>query len=172
MTKLSDRSIRHQMYAGRLIIEVPRYVPLMDGSQFQSASVDVRLGEVSNKAGVVVGLRGLTVGYWLEPYKFMLGSTMELIGLPPNIVGSVKGKSTRAREGLKVQSAGHVDPGFQGELTLELFNMDDEPLLLTYGMRIAQVVFDWMDGDAERPYGHDTTHNHYQGQTGPTPAAL
>lgn len=170
MTKLCDRSIRHQMYAGRLSFTVPPGAPPIEDSQFQSASVDLRLGEIGSRIGELFGLRRAKQGVLLEPHIFLLGSTIETVGLPTNLVGAFKGKSTNARNGLKVECAGHIDPGFTGELTVELFNMSDESVLLEYGMRIGQIVLDWLDGDAERPYGHESTDNHYQGQTGPTPA--
>jgi dCTP deaminase len=104
--------------------------------------------------------------------RFMLGSTVEHVELSANLVGKVEGKSTRARQGLIVESAGLVDPGFHGELTLEIFNMSEEDIHLEYGMKICQVYFHWVDTTPKRTYGHFDLGSHYQDQSGPTPARL
>lgn len=90
--------------------------------------------------------------------------------MPSVLCGRVEGKSSWARQGLIVHAAGFVDPGFRGQLTLELFNMSAEYIPLEYGAPIAQISFDFMDWPAQRPYGHPELRSRYQGQIGPTPA--
>lgn len=103
----------------------------------------------------------------LAPGVFMLFSTVETVTVGDSICGEVKGKSTWARRGLLVEAAGLVDPGFSGQLTLELKNLTEHPIILTAGVAIAQITFDQLRSKARRPYS--TERNHYQGQRGPTP---
>lgn len=133
--------------------------------QFQPVSIDLRLGAVSFKDGTEVDGRPL---WRIEPHQFLLGSTLETVGVSENLVGMVHGKSTLAREGLIVEAAGLVDPGFTGELTLEMFNMTDAPIPLHRGMSICQLTLHWTDSTPDRMYGQ--ADNHYQGQAGPTPS--
>lgn len=166
---LSDKTIRRLVEKGELTIDVTDGECLFD-DQFQPASVDLRLGGLSYKDGTPAGLPSLRANRcaWLPARKFMIGSTIEFIGLCENLVGNVEGKSTCAREGLMVEAAGLVDPGFRGQLTLELFNMSDEPIRLNYGALICQLTLDWMDTTPDRTYGHSDLGSHYQGQQGPT----
>lgn len=166
---LSDRSILRQMEKGAIKISAPDsgvYAPLYMW-QLQPVSVDLRLGGLSYKDGTRLPLE--QEGYWhIKPGQFLLGSTLETVGINENLWGDVRGKSTLAREGLIVETAGLIDPGFEGELTLELFNMSAELLTLGYGQPICQVMFGWVDSTPKRIYGQ--ADNHYQGQTGPTPS--
>lgn len=171
---LSDRTIACLMKKGELAIyePVPEDATMakgLDDQQFQPASVDLRLGDLCHKDGYpILHFRHET--FMLPPLTFILGSTIEVIEVSANIVGEMKGKSTRARQGLIVEVAGLVDPGFRGQITLELFNMSDEPVPLDYGMTIAQICFDWMDTTPERKYGDDGLDSHYQDQRDATPA--
>lgn len=162
---LSDRTIRKLMEKQELLID-----PIED-RQIQPASVDLRLGGLCHRDGYPL-IFFEHEAFPLEPRRFLLGGTIETVGLCRNLVGRVEGKSTRARQGLIVHAAGFVDPGFRGQLTLEMFNMGDEPIFLEYGMLICQIAFNWMDTTPDRAYGHPDLGSHYQGQTGPTPARL
>lgn len=146
---LSDVNIDALMTSGRIQISPPPSV-----TQLQPASVDLVLGQ-SEK-------------YKLKPHRFTLASTLELIGLPDDHSAMVAGKSSLARLGLVVESAGFVDPGFRGQITLELFNMSSKPITLKIGMPICQIVFFKLESPALRPYGHPKLNSHYQNQRGPT----
>lgn len=164
---LSDRSILKQMESGDILITADDSNPghLLPW-QIQPVSVDLRLGGLSTKNGTPLPH---DEGVWtIEPGQFLLGCTMEVVGVSENIWGDCRGKSTIAREGLIVEAAGLIDPGFEGQLTLELFNMSAERLPLQYGQPICQVMFGWVDTTPKRIYGQ--ADNHYQGQTGPTPS--
>ncbi len=129
----------------------------------QPASVDLTLGNefISNGAKYA-----LTEGY---PKEFVLATTAENVSIPDNMVGEVKGRSTWARRGLVIESAGYVDPGFSGTITLELYNFSNNTLWLPLGERICQIAFSLLSSPAQRPYGSDGLGSHYQGQTGVTP---
>lgn len=109
---------------------------------------------------------------FLEPGEFILGTTVETIGINPSIAARVEGKSTLGRLGLIVHStAGFVDPGFKGNITLEMANINTRPIILRAGMKICQISFHQMSSPAERPYGHEKLGSHYQNQSSVTPAA-
>lgn len=128
--------------------------------QLQPASYDMKLG----------ALPGDKVMYLLGPREFILASTLERVRMPDNLVGRIEGKSTWARRGVIVHTAGFVDPGFRGQLVLEITNLSPKPVWLHIGERICQIAFHEMDGPAERPYGHHQLNSHYQDQEGVTPA--
>ena len=91
----------------------------------------------------------------LHPGEFALGTTIERIALPDDIVGRLEGKSSLGRLGLLIHStAGYVDPGWDGQLTLELSNVANLPIVLTPGMKIGQISFSQMTTAVDRPYGH------------------
>jgi dCTP deaminase len=107
----------------------------------------------------------------LHPGQFALGTTLERIAVPNDILGKLEGKSTLGRLGLMIHStAGYVDPGWDGELTLELSNVATLPIMLRPGMRIGQMSFERMTSPVERPYGSAELGSHYQGQRGATPS--
>lgn len=183
MSVLSDRSIREAVKAGRIGIE-----PL-DEDAIQPASVDLRLGsafrifKVTSRPYVDVQqpVDDLTElveiipeePFVIQPGSFCLGSTVELITLPDDIVARVDGKSSLGRLGLLVHAtAGYVDPGWTGKLTLELSNQSQMPIALYYGMRVCQISFLEMTTPVERPYGSAALGSKYQGQTGPTPSRI
>ncbi len=101
---------------------------------------------------------------YLRAQGFVLGTTMETIKLPPDIGAVVSGRSSIGRTGLEVENAGWVDPGFQGKITLELFNSSPFPIELLSGMRVCQLVFYQLDDDSIEPYGHENRNSKYQGQ--------
>lgn len=109
----------------------------------------------------------------LHPSEFALGTTVERIGLPDDVVGRLEGKSSLGRLGLLIHStAGYVDPGWDGRLTLELSNVANLPILLTPGMKIGQVSFSRMSTAVDRPYGHPDLGSKYLGQTDATPSRM
>ena len=165
---LSDKTILDMLESGALKI-----TPL-DREQVQPASVDVRLGSTfsvveDSPAGVVTlehEIRYKTITsdtYVLLPNQFVLATTMEYIDLPDNLTAFVEGRSSLGRMGLFIQNAGWVDPGFQGEITLELYNANRCAIELKAGRRVGQLVFARMDEAADRPY-----RGRYQGQRGAT----
>lgn len=171
---LSDRTINLLREKGEISILTPDSLPSFFPGQIQTVSVDLRLGGLledgMHPRYEQTDLRAGT--YYLKPGQFVLGSTVEVIKLSGNVVGMVHGKSTRARQGLIVHAAGLVDPGFNGQLTLEMYNMSGWGIPLEFGMLICQISFDWVDTTPERLYGDPELGSHYQGQYGPTPAVL
>jgi dCTP deaminase len=102
----------------------------------------------------------------------VLGATLERLRLPDDLVARLDGKSSLGRLGLQVHStAGLADPGFEGQITLELSNVASLPITIYPGMRVAQLVFERLTTPADRPYGHGGLGSKYQGQAGPTPSA-
>lgn len=165
---LSDRAIRKMLEEGTLEI-----APLTE-AQIQPASVDVRLGDtfsvVEDSSTGIVTLESEipyktieTDTYLLLPGQFVLATTMEYISLPDNLTAFVEGRSSLGRMGLFIQNAGWVDPGFKGEITLELFNANRCAIELKAGRRVGQLVFAEMDQKAMNPYC-----GKYQGQRGAT----
>jgi dCTP deaminase len=107
----------------------------------------------------------------LHPGEFVLGSTRERVTLPDDLVARLEGKSSLGRLGLLIHStAGFIDPGFDGHVTLELSNVANLPITIYDGMKIGQISFMRMTEPARAPYGSDTTGSKYQGQRGPTPS--
>lgn len=178
---LSDRTIQEEIDAGRLVIE-----PL-DPACIQPASIDVHLDsqflvfrnnrrsyidvrEDASDLTELVEIKG-DIPFILHPNEFVLGSTLESVTLPADIVGRLEGKSSLGRLGLLIHStAGFVDPGWQGHLTLELSNVANLPITLYYGMKIGQLSFLRLTSPAERLYGSKEAGSRYQGQRGPTPS--
>lgn len=165
---LSDKSIIQRIQSGELSIS-----PL-DYSQIQAASVDVRLGNtfgiIEDTANGIISMehqiqyKTITAdSYLLLPGQFVLATTMEYIKLPNNLTSFVEGRSSLGRMGLFIQNAGWVDPGFCGEITLELFNANRCAIELKAGRRIGQLVISELDQPAAHPYC-----GKYQGQTGAT----
>lgn len=181
MTVLSDRTIKEEIAAGRLGID-----PL-DPDAIQPASVDLRLDrafrifrtigrsfvDVREAMDDLTEIVSIDEGepFVIRPGMFCLGSTVETVILPDDIVARVDGKSSLGRLGLLVHAtAGYVDPGWTGKLTLELSNQSQTPIALYCGMRIAQVSFLRLTTPADRPYGSPGLGSKYQGQTGPAPS--
>ncbi len=146
----------------------------LDKEQVQPASVDIRLGNTFSivedlSTGVITlkdEVRYKTINtdtYILLPGQFVLATTMEYVSLPDNLTAFVEGRSSLGRLGLFIQNAGWVDPGFQGEITLELFNANRCAIELKAGRRVGQLVFAEMDDTALKPYN-----GKYQGQKGAT----
>lgn len=178
---LSDRDIRKELAAGRLVVE-----PLDEGN-VQPASVDLRLGrslrifqrhrlqaiDVKQEMAHLTDAEEIDEvnPFFLQPGEFALGVTVEEIRLPSDIVGRLDGKSSLGRLGLVVHStAGFVDPGWKGNLTLELSNLAPLPIALYFGMKISQISFMRLTSPAIHPYGSKRLGSKYQGQTEPTPS--
>lgn len=165
---LSDKTIQKMLEEKTLQIS-----PLEPG-QIQPASVDVRLGDtfsiVEDSSSGIINLENeipyktiKTDTYVLLPGQFVLATTKEFFVLPDDLTAFVEGRSSLGRMGLFIQNAGWVDPGFRGEITLELYNANRCAIELKAGRRVGQLVFAKMDGPAQNPY-----RGKYQGQTGAT----
>ena len=178
---LSDRSIRRLIAEGKIVIDP------FDDSLMQPASLDVRVDRLFRVfrnsrypfIDVKSELEGLTelveiVGdepFILHPGEFVLGSTLERIALPDDLVARLEGKSSLGRLGLLIHStAGFIDPGWDGHVTLELSNVANLPITIYPEMKIGQLSFVQMSEPAELPYGSSGLGSKYQGQRGPTPS--
>lgn len=130
------------------------------------ASIDLSLGEeIRDVDGRLIDRLGKNDEFIIKPNQFVLAHTLEEINMPVNLLGIVKGKSSLARKGLIVEFAGFIDPGFSGQITLELKNVSDKPVTLKKYMRICQLCFLKMSGVPRFPYGSDKD-SHYQHQMG------
>ena len=165
---LSDRTIRD------MIVEKTLKITPLSEEQIQPASVDIRLGKTfsivdDTPSGIItldseIKYKTITADkYLILPGQFVLATTMEFFELPDDLTAFVEGRSSLGRMGLFIQNAGWVDPGFKGEITLELFNANRCAIELTAGRRVGQLVFAKMDRTAQDPYN-----GKYQGQTGAT----
>ena len=178
---LSDVSIRKALAEGRIIIE-----PLMEGG-VQPSSVDLRVdryfrvfrNDTTPYIDPKLPQEDLTEivevkdgdAFILHPGEFVLGSTYERVALPNDLVARLEGKSSLGRLGLLIHStAGFVDAGWDGHLTLELSNVATLPIALYPRMKIGQISFFEMTTPAEHPYGSQQKGSKYQGQRGPTPS--
>jgi dCTP deaminase len=178
---LSDRTIRQLLEEGRIGIE-PYEEELL-----QPSSVDVRVDKLFRVfrnsrypfIDVKQEMEDLTElvevdpdeAFILHPGEFVLGSTLERITLPDDLVARLEGKSSLGRLGLLIHStAGFIDPGWDGHVTLELSNVANLPITIYYGMKIGQLSFVQLTEPAEHPYGSGGLGSKYQGQVGPTPS--
>ena len=179
---LSDKSIREAIESGRLGIDP------FDPNLIQPSSYDVRLDhkflvfrntkrafiDVKQPADDLMEM--LEVGQdepmFLHPKEFVLGSTIERVRIPNDLVGRLEGRSSLGRLGVVIHStAGFIDPSFEGHVTLEISNLANLPIALYPGMRIGQISFTQMTTPAERPYG-PARGSKYSGQTVPTASRL
>jgi dCTP deaminase len=178
---LSDRTIRRLLEEGRIGID-PYAEELL-----QPSSVDVRVDRLFRVfrnsrypfIDVKQEMEELTElvevdseeAFILHPGEFVLGSTLERITLPDDLVARLEGKSSLGRLGLLIHStAGFIDPGWDGHVTLELSNVANLPITIYYGMKIGQLSFVQLSEPAEHPYGTGSLGSKYQGQEGPTPS--
>lgn len=178
---LSDRDITAAVQDGRLVVD-PWNADLV-----QPSSVDVRLDRYfrvfnntaythidpatqQDELTTLVEPKGEDP-FVLHPGEFVLGSTLEIVTLPDDLAGRLEGKSSLGRLGLLTHStAGFVDPGFSGHLTLELSNVANLPIVLWPGMKIGQLCLFRLSSPAANPYGSTAAGSRYQGQRGPTPS--
>jgi dCTP deaminase len=178
---LSDRDIRAEIDASRLVLAP------WDPDLIQPSSIDVRLDRyfrVFNNSQYTHidpaqqqdDLTSLVEPagdepFVLHPGEFVLGSTLEVVTLPDDLAGRLEGKSSLGRLGLLTHStAGFIDPGFSGHITLELSNVANLPISLWPGMKIGQLCLFRLSSAAEHPYGSAKYGSRYQGQRGPTPS--
>jgi dCTP deaminase len=183
MSVLSDRDIRAAIDAGEVVIKP------YDPQDLQPSSVDLHLDRrfrvFRNNRYAYIDVRSpqpdltemLSVAddepFILHPGEFVLGQVLEWVELPDNLVSRLEGKSSLGRLGLLIHStAGYVDPGWKGNLTLELSNVANLPIALYYGMKIGQISFFRMSSAVERPYGSPELGSKYQGQSEPTASAF
>jgi dCTP deaminase len=183
MSVLSDRDIRAAIEAGDIRIDP------YDPRDLQPSSVDLHLDRsfrvFRNNRYAFIDVRTpqpdltelLRVDddepFILHPGEFVLGQTVEWVELPNDLVARLEGKSSLGRLGLLIHStAGYVDPGWRGNLTLELSNVANLPIALYYGMRIGQISFFRMSSPVDRPYGSAELGSKYQGQSEPTASAF
>lgn len=181
MVIFSDRTIKESIAAGRILIDP------YEESMVQPSSVDLRCDShfrvFENHRYAVIDPKApqddLTSPveasdeepFILHPGEFVLGSSLEIVGLADDIVARLEGKSSLGRLGLLIHStAGFIDPGFKGQVTLELSNVSNLPIAIYPGMKIGQVSFYQLSTAAENPYGSAGAGSKYQGQTGPTPS--
>ncbi|GAA3802301.1 MULTISPECIES: dCTP deaminase [Amycolatopsis] len=178
---LSDRDLRKELEAGRLGIDP------FDPAMLQPSSIDVRLDRFfrvfnnsqythidpklqQDELTSLVEKDGEDA-FVLHPGEFVLASTFELVTLPDDLAGRLEGKSSLGRLGLLTHStAGFIDPGFTGHITLELSNVANLPITLWPGMKIGQLCLFRLTSPAENPYGSAAVGSRYQGQRGPTPS--
>jgi dCTP deaminase len=176
---LSDVDIRKEIESGRIVIDP------FDPAAIQPSSIDLHVDDrfrvFANSRYPYIDVKkempGLTEvvevadpdPFILHPGEFVLGSTLERVAIPDDMVARLEGKSSLGRLGLLIHStAGYVDPGWDGFLTLELSNVANLPITIYPGMKIGQISFFRLSTPAERPYGSTETRSKYQGQRGPT----
>lgn len=177
---LSDRDLRAEIQAGRVVLDP------YDAGMIQPSSVDVRLDRyfrvfenhryphidpAEEQPDLTRLVESGDEAFILHPGEFVLASTYEVITLPDDIAGRLEGKSSLGRLGLLTHStAGFIDPGFSGHVTLELSNVATLPIKLWPGMKIGQLCLFRLSSPAEHPYGSSVYGSRYQGQRGPTPS--
>lgn len=177
MTLLSDKSIRERSESNGLIYPYSE-------DQLQPCSYDVTLGPTIirfiGSGEIDAASRSLNrieyfrfdipeIGYILDPGEFILGSTNEGVSIPSDIAARYEGKSSLGRLGLASHiTAGFIDPGFRGDITLEIKNENNHPIRIKSGMAIGQLCFFTVDQNVERPYGSKDLGSHYFDQIGPT----
>ena len=178
---LSDRDIKAELAAQRVALEP------FDESMVQPSSIDVRLDRffrtfenhryphidpAEDQPDLTRMVEPLgDEPFILHPGEFVLGSTYEVVTLPDDVAARLEGKSSLGRLGLLTHStAGFIDPGFSGHVTLELANVANLPINLWPGMKIGQLCFFRLSSPAEHPYGSEKYGSRYQGQRGPTPS--
>ncbi|NKE55603.1 dCTP deaminase [Lentzea sp. PSKA42] len=178
---LSDQDLRKEVESGRLVLDP------FDLEMLQPSSIDVRLDrffrvfnntrythiDPAQQQDDLTSLVEAAEGepFVLHPGEFVLGSTYEMVTLPDDLAGRLEGKSSLGRLGLLTHStAGFIDPGFSGHITLELSNVANLPITLHPGMKIGQLCLFKLSSPAEHPYGSKRAGSRYQGQRGPTPS--
>jgi dCTP deaminase len=160
---ISDETLKRMMAEGAIAVEP------IESYQIQPASIDLRLGRSFLKVDENT-LESLSLDaempyvaiekdeIILPPHTFLLATTVEFVRIPANVTAFVEGRSSIGRMGLFIQNAGWVDPGFEGRITLELYNANRLPIRLESGRRICQIVFARMDAPASRPYAGKYQH--------------
>ena len=176
---LSDRDIRTEINAGRVKVEpfeekmvqpssvdvrLDRFFRVFENHKYESIDPSIEQAELTREVAVASD-----EFFILHPGEFVLASTYEVVTLPDDIAGRLEGKSSLGRLGLLTHStAGFIDPGFSGHITLELSNVANLPVKLFPGMKIGQLCLIKLSSPAEHPYGSALYGSRYQGQRGPT----
>ena len=181
MAILSDVDITKYLDEGKIVID-----PIEDDKQIQPSSVDLRLGDEFKGFKIVtkpyidhfdktdlesyMDLISVKKGepFIIHPGEFTLATTYEYVKIPDDIVARVEGRSSMGRLGITMHvTAGYIDPGFEGKITLEISNIGKMPVALYPGQRVCQIVFETMTSPSAKPYGHKERDSKYMGQTGP-----
>ena len=182
MAILSDRDIKEHLKTGKIVIE-----PLENPErQIQPSSVDLRIGnefkgfkiirkpciDPMDKTDMDSYMESFYIDdgqpFIIHPGEFALATTYETIELPDDLVARVEGRSSMGRLGITMHvTAGYIDPGFCGRITLEISNIGKMPVALYTGQRVCQIVFETMTSPSERPYGHPDRESKYMGQKSP-----
>lgn len=181
MAILSDKDLKEYIKNKKIIID-----PLKDEEQIQPSSVDMRLGDefkvfkvirkpyidpkddedlASYMESIIVENNNAFI---IHPGEFALATTYEYVKVPNDLVARVEGRSSMGRLGVTMHvTAGYIDPGFEGKITLEISNIGAMPVALYPGQRVCQLVFETMTNPAEKPYGHPDRNSKYMGQKSP-----
>lgn len=181
MAILSDKTIREYLEEGKIEIK-----PLLDEKQIQPSSIDMRLGDEfkvfkvirkpfidpKDEEDIASYMEDTTVeegeAFIIHPNEFALATTLEYVKVPDDLVARVEGRSSMGRLGVTMHvTAGFIDPGFEGKITLEISNIGSMPVALYPGQRVCQIVFETMTTPSELPYGHPDRNSKYMGQTRP-----
>ena len=181
MAILSDKTIKEYLKEGKIVID-----PLKDEQQIQPSSVDMRLGyefkvfkvirkpyiDPKDEEDIAEYMESSTVpegeAFIIHPNEFALATTQEYVKVPDDLVARVEGRSSMGRLGVTMHvTAGYVDPGFEGRITLEISNIGAMPVALYPGQRVCQLVFETMTTPAELPYGHPKRNSKYMKQLKP-----
>ena len=181
MAILSDKTIKEYLEEGKIVID-----PLKDEQQIQPSSVDMRLGDEfkvfkvirkpyidpKDEEDIAEYMESSTVpegeAFIIHPNEFALATTQEYVKVPDDLVARVEGRSSMGRLGVTMHvTAGYVDPGFEGRITLEISNIGAMPVALYPGQRVCQLVFETMTTPAEVPYGHPKRNSKYMKQLKP-----
>ena len=148
-------------------MRLDRYFRVFDNSKYTHIDPSIQQDELTS----LVEIDHQDEPFVLHPGEFVLGSTYESVSLPDDLAGRLEGKSSLGRLGLLTHStAGFIDPGFTGHITLELSNVANLPIMLWPGMKIGQLCIFRLSSPAEHPYGAAVYGSRYQGQRGPTPS--
>lgn len=180
---LNDKTIKQYLNNKKITI-----TPLTTKKQIQPSSIDLRLGNtiqtfketptyIDTHKNITQHMKKQTIPennkLIIQPHEFLLATTKEYIKLPNDIVGRVEGRSSIGRLGLTVHvTAGYIDPGFQGNITLEMYNMNKYPIAIYPNQRVCQLVLEELNEPAKYPYGCGECGSKYQGQTGATCSSI
>ena len=181
MAILSDKTIKEYLEEGKIVID-----SLKDEQQIQPSSVDMRLGDEfkvfkvirkpyidpKDEDDIAEYMESSTVpegeAFIIHPNEFALATAQEYVKVPDDLVARVEGRSSMGRLGVTMHvTAGYVDPGFEGRITLEISNIGAMPVALYPGQRVCQLVFETMTTPAELPYGHPKRNSKYMKQLKP-----
>lgn len=181
MTILSDKELKKYLNKGKIVID-----PLIDEKQIQPSSIDMRIGDEfkvfkvirkpyidpKDQDDIASYMESMIIeegeAFIIHPNEFALATTYEYVKVPDDLVARVEGRSSMGRLGVTMHvTAGFIDPGFEGKITLEISNIGAMPVALYPGQRVCQIVFETMTSPAEKPYGHPDRNSKYMGQKRP-----